>query len=71
MKKITVPTQKTFIFGLGDNQDKIDKEINEWLTEMAKKGTAPLLGKVSCNHPTGDMYFVFMYAETIEVEDKK
>lgn len=62
--KISIPTQKTFKFSGGKSAEKIDEEINAWLEKTTRDGMPAMLGKVSCNHATGEMYYIFMFTQT-------
>lgn len=69
-----VATQKTFIFkkGLFENKqsfaERVDKEVNPWLLLRSNDGTPATLGKVSCNHKTGEMFYIFLYSRKIEIK---
>lgn len=65
--KINIPTQKTFRFNAKHTPEKIDEEINEWLEKTTRDGKPAMLGKMSCNHATGDIFYVFMFTN---VKDK-
>jgi hypothetical protein len=66
-KTIPFPRQKTFIFSSNKDASEIDNEINEWSLEKVKEGKGPMLGKCFANHDTGDIYYVFMYLDKVEV----
>lgn len=69
-EQISVPTQKTFIFNEHNNnrgywlENEIDEVVNEWLIGMAKKGTIPMLGKITAS--LGTLVVVYMYATKID-----
>lgn len=66
-KTIPVVRQKTFCFAGTQDAKQNDTEVNNWIQEQTIKKQPPFLGKVCCNHDTGDIIYVYMFTEQVKV----
>lgn len=58
---VIVPTQKTFVFKKGTAPEEIDKVVNEWIEGKILNNQQPMMGKMSCNHATGDIIMTYLF----------
>jgi hypothetical protein len=58
---VIVPTQKTFVFKKGTPPEQMDEEVNKWIDNKMLNNQQPMMGKMCCNHATGEIMYSYIY----------